>query len=54
MKYMDIDEQGFNCFKLCRTSEKMLYEHEDKPELGISHTFDYQVFTFYGPKLGRI
>lgn len=32
----------------------MLYEHEDKPELGYSHTFDYQVFTFYGPKLGRI
>lgn len=54
MHYLDIDELGFNCFKLCRSSEKELFEDEEDQERGFAHTFDYQVFTLYGPKLGRI
>lgn len=52
--YLDVDELGFNCFKLCRSSEKELFEDENDPDRGYAHTFDYQVFTLYGPKLGRI
>ena len=51
---MDVDELGFNCFKICRSSEKEMFENESNPENGIAHTFDYEVFTFYDKKLGRI
>ena len=53
-QYLYEDEQQFNVFSLCRTSD--LYEDKIKNSKGIDYDvrqrIKYQIFTYYTEKLG--
>ena len=51
--YLYRDEEGFNCFKIVRTSDKMLYRDAQDAE-SFATCYDYSVFMMFSAKLGRI
>lgn len=59
-QYMYVDAQGFNSFKICRTSDVDYRTREipgtwcKKPKTFQIHETIYKIFTIYVEKLGRI
>lgn len=52
--YLYADDQGFNTFKLVRTSDKVVFKNACRPNDGFASCYDYSLFTLFNPKLGRI